>query len=62
VINVDVSETFASIWDAVVIDVRRPCCDFAGVAEAIMVAVGLRWVRDGGAVIEGIFNAIRVTI
>jgi len=61
-IDEQVRKTLAGVGNRVVVEVGRAGCDFARVAYAITVAVGLRWVCDGRAVVSRVSDAVPVGV
>ena len=57
-----VRETLASIGNGVVVEVWRAGGNFARIADAVVVAIGLRWVGDSGAVIVGVGSTVAVGV
>jgi hypothetical protein len=44
------------------VEVRRAGSDFTHVADAVIVAVGLCWIEDGGAVVDGVGATVAVSV
>jgi hypothetical protein len=61
-IDEQVCKALASIGDRVVVEVWRTGCNFTQVAYAVVVTVGLRWIRDGGAIVGGVGSTIAVGV
>jgi hypothetical protein len=53
---------FAGIGDGVGVAVGCAGGEFAGVAYAVVVAIGLRWIEDGGAVVVGVGATIAISV
>jgi len=62
VVDEEVCDALATIGNTVVVEVGGAGSDFAQVAHAITVAVGLRWVREGGAVVCGVRSTVAVGV
>ena len=56
------SSQLAGIGDGVGVTVWGAGGEFAGVAYAVGVAIGLRWIRDGGAVVCGVRATVAVGV
>jgi hypothetical protein len=52
----------AGVRDRVIVKVWDTGCEFANITVAVIIAVGLRWVRDSGTVVAGIAQAITISI
>ena len=61
-VDEQVREALASIRDGVAVEVRYAGHEFARIADAVVVAVGLRWVCDGGAVVDGVRATVAVGV
>jgi hypothetical protein len=62
VVDEQVRETLASVGDSVGVEVGRTSGDFARIAYAVVVAVGLQRIRDRGAVVGGVGSAVVVGV
>jgi hypothetical protein len=45
------SSKFAGIWNVIAVAVRRPCGDFTGSADAVLVAIVLVGIGDGRTIV-----------
>jgi hypothetical protein len=61
-VDEEVCDALASIRDRVAVDIGRAGREFARVAHAVVVAVCLRWVRDSGAVVSRVSDAVPVGV
>jgi hypothetical protein len=61
-IDKQVRKALARIGDRVLIEVGRAGDNFTHVAYVVGVAIGLRWVRDGGTVVGRVGATITVGI
>jgi hypothetical protein len=61
-VDEQVREALASVGDRVVVEVRRAGSDFARIAYAVGVAVGLRGVCNGGAVVGGVGATVAIGV
>jgi len=61
-IDEQVCKALASIGNRVAVEVRYAGREFARVAYAVVVAVGLRWVEDRRAVVDGVGSTVAIGI
>ena len=61
-VDEQVCDALADIGNGVVVEVWRAGSEFTHVTDAVVVAVCLRWVRDGGAVVDGVGATIAVSV
>ena len=61
-IDEQVCDALASVGDRIAVDVGRTGGEFARVAYAVVVAVGLQRIGDSGAVVNGVGAAVTIGV
>jgi len=61
-VDEQVCKALASVWDRIGVEVWHAGGEFARVAYAVAITVGLRRVRDSGAVVGGVGAAVAVGV
>jgi hypothetical protein len=61
-VDEQVRKALAGIGNRVLVEILRTGCNLTNVANAVVVAVSLSWVRDGGAVVDGVGATVAVGV